>query len=92
MRDLNELRIEIDSIDSQLIQLFEKRMDIVKEVIEYKLSHDMPIYQSDREKEVLKKNLSKVENKELIQYASMFLENMMHISKSYQSDIKDKKI
>ena len=92
MRDLNELRIEIDSIDSQLIELFEKRMDIVKEVIEYKLSHDMPIYQSDREQEVIKKNLAKISNSDLLQYASLFLENMMQISKSYQSDIKDHKI
>lgn len=92
MRDLNELRIEIDSIDSQLIELFEKRMDIVKEVIEYKLSHDMLIYQSDRESDVIEKNLAKINNPDLLQYASLFLQNMMQISKSYQSDIKDHKI
>ncbi len=92
MRELDELRKEIDNIDSELIILFEKRMDIVKEVIDYKLFHDLPIYQSDREQEVIQKNLEKVQNKDLKEYVTLFLENMMTLSKSYQSEIKDKKL
>ena len=35
MVDLKELRDEIDSIDRQIVELFEKRMDICQKVAEY---------------------------------------------------------
>lgn len=36
MRNLSEIRTEIDSIDEQIIELFKKRMDCAKEVGNYK--------------------------------------------------------
>lgn len=35
--DLQELRRKIDEIDSQIVSLYEQRMDISKEVAEYKI-------------------------------------------------------
>ena len=32
MRNLSEIRTEIDSIDEQIIELFKKRMDCAKEI------------------------------------------------------------
>ena len=53
---LEELRKSIDLVDSQLIPLLEKRMNLVAEVAAYKLEHNLPILHTDREKEVLKKS------------------------------------
>ena len=47
--DLNEIRQEIDKIDSQLIELLEKRMDCTKAVGEYKLKNNIPILDTKRQ-------------------------------------------
>lgn len=38
MVDLQDLRNEIDSIDRQMTELFEKRMEISRKVAKYKIS------------------------------------------------------
>ncbi len=52
MRDLTELREEIDAIDSQVASLYERRMKIAEEVAEYKLSVGKKV--SDRARETAK--------------------------------------
>ena len=89
MKDLLECRREIDEIDEQMIKLFEKRMAVAKDVVSYKKAHDMEIFQSAREKEVIKKNLARLNHKELEKYAEIFVSNMMNISKSYQATFVD---
>lgn len=85
MKDLKICREEIDVIDKQMIELFEKRMNIAKDVVTYKLAHDMPIFQSSREKQVIEKNVSHIQNEELKTYAQLYVQDMMNISKSYQA-------
>lgn len=87
MKDLNECRKEIDDIDQQMITLFEKRMEVVKDVIEYKVSHGIEIFQPEREKIVLEKNLDRLTHKELTVYAQCFIQEMLSVSKDYQSDL-----
>ncbi len=49
MRDLQELRVEIDRIDRELVSLFEERMGISKEVAEYKIATGKKILDKERE-------------------------------------------
>ncbi|MBR2279126.1 MAG: prephenate dehydratase [Eubacterium sp.] len=51
--DLLELRNQIDEIDSQLIPLLMKRMDIAKDVAAYKIEHGIPVLNAQREQEIL---------------------------------------
>ena len=37
MKDLLEIREEIDAIDDQIVKLYEERMELAKEVAEYKI-------------------------------------------------------
>ena len=92
MKDLVECRKEIDEIDQELMRLFEKRMHVVKDVVAYKIENNMEIFQSDREKEVIEKNVSRIEDEELKVYANGFLVHMMNISKLYQQAIVDEKV
>lgn len=85
MKDLKQCREEIDIIDQQMIELFEKRMNVAKDVVLYKLEHDMPIFQSDREKQVIEKNVNRIQNSQLKKYAEIYIQDMMNISKSYQA-------
>ena len=47
--DLNELRKEIDEIDTQLVTLYEKRMKISEEVAKYKINTGKPVFDKERE-------------------------------------------
>ena len=53
MRDLSEIRRDIDEIDSRLIDLFKRRMDCAKEVGYYKKERGIPILNQQREDEIL---------------------------------------
>ncbi|HHT88773.1 MAG TPA: prephenate dehydratase [Clostridiales bacterium] len=55
MKDLTEIRKEIDEIDRKLLELFEYRMKLSLNVAEYKKKEDLPVYDPEREKEKLKK-------------------------------------
>mgnify|MGYP000156268189 FL=1 len=65
MKDLEQCRKEIDEIDQQLIKLFEQRMQVSKDVVTYKLAHDMEIFQPQREKAVIEKNTDRITNPNL---------------------------
>ena len=45
---LDEKRLEINDIDTQLVQLFEQRMHAVESIIQYKLEHQLPILDTGR--------------------------------------------
>ena len=64
MDKLTECRMKIDEIDSQIIELFEARMDVVKEVTSYKINNNKPVLDSSREAIMLDKNLKKIKNEE----------------------------
>ncbi|HJB89888.1 MAG TPA: prephenate dehydratase [Candidatus Eisenbergiella merdigallinarum] len=53
--DLNELRGQIDSIDEQIVRLYEERMDVCRQVAEYKIETGKKIYDRVREEEKLAK-------------------------------------
>ena len=49
MKELSEIRAEIDKIDTQLIELFKQRMDCAKEVGIYKKANGTPVLNQERE-------------------------------------------
>ena len=51
--DLLEIRDQIDGIDKEIVELFEKRMQLSAEVAEYKISNNKAVLDSQREKEKL---------------------------------------
>lgn len=53
MKDLFEIREEIDAIDDQIVKLYEERMELAEEVAEYKILNHKPVFDKDREKNKL---------------------------------------
>ena len=53
MMDLLDLRNQLDVIDADIVQLYEKRMDICKQVAEYKISTGKKVFDKQREMEKL---------------------------------------
>ncbi len=49
MKDLLDIRKEIDEIDGQMIDLYKKRMELTTEVAEYKIANHKPVLDKERE-------------------------------------------
>ena len=81
---LKEAREKINQIDKQMAELFEARLKAVEAVAEYKKEHDLPIYDSVREAEVIKRNSEAVENDVYREYYVNFQKNTMALSRAYQ--------
>ena len=62
MRDLLELRDEIDEIDRDLVALFEKRMAISEEVARYKIANGKKVFDKERERSKLETLTSLTDN------------------------------
>lgn len=82
--DLGEIRKKIDRLDSHLVELLEERLHIVQEVAQFKKQTGKKIFDEEREKEVIQKNLERVKNKELSHYIKLILKDIMDSSKEYQ--------
>ena len=91
MTKLESCRNEIDSIDEEIIKLYEKRMEIVKEVINYKLDNNIEILDSSREEKMLNKNLAIISKEEYKKYYKDVLTGFLKASKEMQKDILDAK-
>lgn len=85
-KDLLQYRNEIDEIDEQIMRLFEKRMMLVMEIAEYKKENNIPIFNKNRENEVIEKNIGRLEDENLVKYAEEMLHYLMDISKKYQCE------
>ncbi len=60
MATLEELRAQLDEIDDQIVDLFEKRMDLCGQVGAYKVENGMKVFDRTREQEKLQDVRSKV--------------------------------
>ena len=87
MANLDETRKKINEIDKEMAKLFEKRMELSSLVALYKKENALPIEDKVREKQVVEKNLSFIENDELKDYYVDFINATMNISKKYQSKL-----
>ncbi|QQK08169.1 chorismate mutase [Miniphocaeibacter halophilus] len=87
MNDLESIRKEIDKVDKEIITLFEKRMDLVKYVVDYKIKNNMKVLDSSRENLIIEKNKNLLQNKEYSQYLEDFFKSLMDISKDIQEKI-----
>ena len=55
MRELVDIRKEIDSVDADIVALYEKRMKLAEQVAEYKIGTGKKVLDKEREKSKLEK-------------------------------------
>lgn len=82
--DLQEARKIIDLTDNQIAELFEKRMQTVFEVAEYKKENNMPIYNGDRERDIISR-LTNSAPDELALYVKVLYNTLFDVSRAYQA-------
>ena len=86
-KDLKKIRLNINNIDNDMKHLFIKRMELIKQVIEYKKENNLNILDTSRENEIINLNSNDLLNSEYYEYYLEFIKNIMNISKEYQKNI-----
>ena len=81
---LEEARKIINEVDSQMAELFRKRMKAAEMVFEHKKEYGLPILDEKREQAVIEKNTALIEEEDLKGYYIDFLKNVMSVSRAYQ--------
>lgn len=87
MNQLEKNRQLIDEIDTEIAELYERRMNAVKEILAYKKEHRLPILDVNREKDVIAKNVQRIKNAEYAKPYEDFLQKMMKNSRDYQQSL-----
>lgn len=82
MRDIEDIRDDINKLDEKLIGLLKERFDLSKEVRAYKKENNMPIFDEKREEEILRK--IEDDNKEYGPYFKNIYQAIMDESKNLQ--------
>lgn len=91
MNELEDCRKEIDEIDKELVDLFERRMNVAVRVAEYKKKNNLPIFNEAREKQVIEKNIGILKEKGYADLTRKFFNNLMELSRSLQENLLFKK-
>ncbi len=81
---LNEAREIINRVDSQMAELFIKRMRATEMVFECKKEFGLPISDPKREETVIKKNSALIDDDIIKGYYIDYIKNLMGISRAYQ--------
>lgn len=89
MADIKDLRDGIDKIDKELTRLFVERMEICRQVGQYKAERNLPVLDEKREKELLAQKASVVDddNRDNVE---RFFKCIMDISKDEQRKLCEK--
>lgn len=82
--DLNELRLEIDKIDDQLVQLFCQRMEVSARIADYKKENGLPIFVPAREADKLL-DVAQKAGAEMEVYTKVLYSMLFELSRGYQS-------
>ena len=82
--DLLQLRDILDDIDAQIVELYEKRMDVCKQVAEYKIENGKKVFDQQREMEKLSKVKSLTHNEFNSHGIEELFEQIMSMSRKLQ--------
>ena len=85
---LEEARKIINEVDSQMAELFVKRMRAAEMVCEYKMEFGLPILDQKREDALIERSSSLVDDEVLRGYYIDYQKHMMSISRAYQYRIQ----
>lgn len=89
MSELDKARQIINDVDREMGILFEKRMEAVRMVANYKKEHGLPIENASREEQVIERNVINITDDDYKPYYTSFLRNNMELAKNFQHRLLD---
>lgn len=84
MNKLDKARIEINEVDEAMAKLFQRRMEAVRLVAEYKKERGLPIFDKSREAAVIEKNTAYISDNEIKAYYVNLMNYELELSRSFQ--------
>ena len=84
--DLNDYRLQIDEIDTQLLSLFAQRMEVAAGIAAYKKEHGLPVLDSSRERQKLLDIAAKSPDA-VKEYAVSLYSLLFELSRGYQNRV-----
>ena len=87
--EINLYRRKIDEIDSELTELFLKRLDLCGYISHYKSLNKMPIHCEEREKEILAMECEKCSDGRK-EFLREFYENIFEVTRKYEEEVSKK--
>ena len=81
---LEDFREELDSLDSKMLELYQQRINIVKEIAQVKKESNLPIFDKKREEEIINKSLKNIDDENLKAMYKEFIELILKQSKEIQ--------
>ncbi len=85
LKKLEYIRNVIDDCDKKLVEVFERRLQAVLDVLKYKKKHGLPIFHPKREQEILNKVDSHLKNNEFTDEVKLLYRQILKISRKLQS-------
>ena len=85
--NIEDARKEIDAIDSQLVALYEKRMQMAGIIGEQKIKMNLPIQDSAREQQLINARCEQLQNPELRPGLERVLGELIKVSKRHQRNL-----
>ncbi|MBE5801333.1 MAG: bifunctional chorismate mutase/prephenate dehydratase [Clostridiales bacterium] len=80
---MEELRQQINDIDSRLVKDFDERMKVALEIAKYKKENNLPVLDPAREREVINRQTACVDES-MAMYVKLLYNTIFDISRSYQ--------
>ena len=83
--DLQDYRAKIDKVDDELLRLFIERMEISRQIAQYKKENSLPVLDAEREK----KKLCEISEKagEMRSYACSLYSLLFDLSRAHQETL-----
>ena len=64
-KELDLLRQEINIIDDEIMELFKKRMQVVRQVADFKIKNNMEVLDTNREEFIISRYTSNISEEEI---------------------------
>jgi len=90
MNELEKSRLKINEIDKKMIKLFKERMEEVSKVVNFKVHNGLQVLDLKREKEIISRNLTELNNPIYSPYYLDFFNGVLKSSKDYQAFVLNK--
>lgn len=87
MKKLEECRSGIDAVDRQIVRLFEERMQLCREVAQYKIANGMQVLDRSREEKVLESRAAMLDDPYWAESVRSLFEGIMALSRAEQQKL-----
>ncbi|WP_172207120.1 chorismate mutase [Pseudolactococcus hodotermopsidis] len=84
--NLDEIREDIDLLDTELVRLLEARMNLVSQVTAFKQMTGMKVLDNSRELAILETVANRIENPEFTETIVATFKDILKNSRHYQND------